>query len=331
MPSFPSVREWRDVDARVFREEIVPAGRPAILRELAADWPAVRTEDPAAYLKRFDQGAPQDAIRAAPEIEGRFGYTPDMAAFNFERGKACVSEVLDHLMAIADDAAPPGIAIQAVPVDIALPGFSAENPMPLTVARPRVWIGNRVVVATHHDVNSNVAVVMAGRRRFTLFPPDQVGNLYLGPFEFTPAGTPISLADPEAPDLERFPRLAEALRYAETADLAPGDALYVPHMWWHHVRSLDPLSILVNYWWDEASTRHPGLAPFNVLLHALLAFEDVPQEQRNAWAAMFAHFVFHADGVPAGHVPEVRRGIQGPMGADTKERLRRQIAAILAR
>jgi hypothetical protein len=331
MPSFPSAREWRDVDARVFREEVVPAGRPAILRGLAAGWSAVRTDDPATYLKNFDRGVPQDALRAAPEVEGRFGYAPDMVGFNFERGKVRVSEILDHLTAIADHAAPPAVATQAVPVDIALPGFSAENPMPLTAAPPRIWIGNRVVVATHHDVNSNIAVVMAGRRRFTLFPPDQVGNLYLGPFEFTPAGTPISLADPEAPDLDRFPRFAEALLHAETAELAPGDALYVPHMWWHHVRSLDPLSVLVNYWWDEAPAPLPGLAPFDALLHAMLAFEDVPQEQRDAWAAMFAHFVFRVDGTPGEHVPEARRGIQGAIGADAKERLRRQMGMMLSR
>lgn len=331
MPSFSSVREWRDVDVRRFREEIVPAGRPAILRGLAADWPAVRTDDPAGYLKRFDTGALQDALQAEPGIEGKIGYTPDMAGFNFERGKARVSEILDHLTAIAADPAPPTVATQAVPVDIALPGFSPENPMPLTIAPPRIWIGNRVAVATHHDVNSNIAVVMAGRRRFTLFPPDQVGNLYLGPFEFTPAGTPISLADPEAPDLDRYPRFAEALRHAEIAELEPGDALYLPHMWWHHVRSLDPLSILVNYWWDEAPARQPGLAPLDAMLHAMLAFEDVPQEQRDAWAAMFAHFVFRSDGPTADHVPEARRGIQGLIGADAKERLRRQMGATLAR
>ena len=69
-------------------------------------------------------------------------------------------------------------------------------------------------VATHQDMNSNIAVVAAGRRRFRLFPPDEVGNLYIGPFEFTPAGTPVSLFDPDEPDLERFPQAAEAMKQA---------------------------------------------------------------------------------------------------------------------
>jgi hypothetical protein len=333
MPSPTPVREWHATDARQFRDEIQPAAQPAILRGVAREWPAVQAADPAAYLKRFDRGSPCDTILAPPTIEGRFGYTPDLTRLNFDRTRLSVSTVLDRLAAAATEAAPPAIAAQAVPVDIVLPGFSAENPMPLPTkpTPPRIWIGNRVAVATHHDVNGNIAVCMAGRRRFTLFPPHQVANLYLGPFEFTPAGTPISLVDPEAPDFARFPRFAAAQEEAQQAELEPGDALYIPHMWWHHVRSLDALSILVNYWFNAAPAPQPGLAPFDVLLHALLAFEGLPQEQRDAWVPMFAHYVFHVDGPPAGHVPEARRGIQGSIPAETKDRLRRQIGQILSR
>jgi hypothetical protein len=118
---------------------------------------------------------------------------------------------------------------------------------------------------------------------------------------------------------------------ARTAELAPGDAIYIPHMWWHHVRSLDSLSILVNYWWDEASAPQPGLAPINALVHALLSFEGLPDNQRAAWRAMFDHFVFHADGDPNAHIPEERRGIRGRLTADAKTRLRRTLGQMLGR
>jgi len=331
-PDHLSVREWRDVDLATLRDEIVPAGMPALLRGLAARWPAVQAEDPAAYLRRLDNGQQQTVIVAPPDVGGRFGYAPDMSRLNFESRKASVSAVLDRLATAVSEISPPAFAVQAIPVETALPGFSEANPMPLApTATPRIWIGNRVAVATHHDLNSNIAVAMAGRRRFTLFPPQQVGNLYLGPFEFTPAGTPISLADPEAPDLARFPRFADALAVAQTVELAPGDALYIPYMWWHHVRSLDPISILVNYWWTETPPAQPGLGPFDAMMHALLAFEGLPREQRDAWAAMFSHFVFQDDGPPADHVPAARRGMQGAISADAKTRLRRQIGQLLSR
>lgn len=293
----------------------------------------VKAADKAAYLKRLDSGAKTEMSIAAPEHEGRLFYTNAMAGLNFTKQPATVSAVLDRIEAAAGAPKPETVAAQAVSIADALPGFTAENrPGFLDAAiQPRIWIGNRVVTATHHDMFSNLAVVVAGRRRFTLFPPDQVANLYVGPFEFTPAGTPASLVDPEAPDLDRFPRAAEAMSQALSAELEPGDAIYIPHMWWHHVRSLDPLSVLVNYWWDEAPAAQPGLAPINALIHAILSFEGLPQEQRGAWQAMFDHFVFHADGDPNAHIPEERRGIRGKLSPESKERLRKTLGQMMVR
>jgi hypothetical protein len=304
-----------------------------VVRSLAADWPMVRAGDRAAYLKRFDSGARTEMSVAAPEHKGRLFYTEGMAGLNFTKQPATVSAVLDRIQAAAAAPEPEAIAAQAVSVADALPGFVQENRLALldSEIQPRIWIGNRVAVATHHDMFSNLAVVVAGGRRFTLFPPDQVANLYIGPFEFTPAGTPASLVDPEAPDFERFPRAAEAMQNALTAELEPGDAIYIPHMWWHHVRSLDALSILVNYWWDGAPVAQPGLAPINALLHALLSFEGLPDEQRAAWKAIFDHFVFHASGDPNAHIPEERRGIRGKLSRESKERLRKTLGQMMVR
>lgn len=313
--------------------ELVSLDRPVVMRRLALDWPIVRADDKAAYLRRFDNGVRIEMSVAAPKHRGRLFYTDDMAGLNFTKQLATISAVLDRLQAAA--ASPDGetIAAQAVSVAETLPGFAEENRLAVFKGsvRAHIWIGNRVVTATHHDMFSNIAVVVAGRRRFTLFPPDQVANLYVGPFEFTPAGTPASLVDPEAPDFDRFPRSAEALAHAHYAELTAGDAIYIPHMWWHHVRSLDELSVLVNYWWDEAPMAQPGLAPINAMIHALLSFEGVPDEQRAAWRAMFDHFVFHANGDPSAHIPEACRGVRGALSAESKARLRRTLAQMMGR
>jgi mannose-6-phosphate isomerase-like protein (cupin superfamily) len=307
--------------------------RPVVVRGLAAGWPIVRSPDKAAYLRRVDSGATTEMSVAAPEHAGRLFYTGEMSGLTFARERSTVSGVLDRLAIAANASEPETIAAQAVSVAEALPGFTTENRLALfgQPVEPRIWIGNRAVTATHHDMFSNIAVVVAGRRRFTLFPPGQVANLYIGPFEFTPAGTPASLVDPEAPDLDRYPRAAEAMVHALTSELAPGDAIYIPHMWWHHVRSFDELSILVNYWWDEAPAPQPGLAPINALLHALLSFESLPDEQRSAWQAIFDHFVFHANGDPNAHIPEARRGVRGRLSEESKARLRRTLGQMMGR
>lgn len=303
---------------------------PAVIRGLAAEWPAVRAADPAAYLAGFDRGAPITLTIAPPEAEGRIFYTPDLTELGFRREAGTLTTLFERLAAVANDPAPSTLAAQAVMVPEALPGFAEANPLDLVPegVAPRIWIGNRVRVATHHDMNSNIAVVMAGRRRFTLFPPEQAPNLYIGPFEFNPAGTPVSLFDPDAPDLARYPRAAEAMATALMTELAPGDAIFIPHMCWHHVRSLDPVSILVNYWWDEAPPRQPGLAPIDAMAHAILTFSDLPENQRDAWRAMFEAFVFAPD---ASHIPRARRGLRGELSEETKVRLRRQIGQMMAR
>jgi oxalate decarboxylase/phosphoglucose isomerase-like protein (cupin superfamily) len=58
-----------------------------------------------------------------------------------------------------------------------------------------------------------------------------------------------------APDFDKFPRFADALDSAEEAELSPGDAIFIPRDWFHHVESLERFNILVNYWWDAASDR----------------------------------------------------------------------------
>jgi hypothetical protein len=167
--------------------------------------------------------------------------------------------------------------------------------------------------------------VVAGRRRFTLFPPDQLSNLYAGPFDFTLSGPPVSMVDLRNPDLDRYPRFAQALEQAQVAELGPGDALYIPYFWWHHVESLESFNVLVNYWWNPARTL--GGSPFDVLLHGILTLRDLPPAQREAWRIVFDHYVFQRSGDPMAHLPPEHRGMLGPM---TPERAR-EIKAILVK
>lgn len=64
-----------------------------------------------------------------------------------------------------------------------------------------------------------------------------------------------------APDLDRYPLFARALEEAQEAELLPGDAIFIPRNWWHHVEALEKFNVLVNYWWDateDGAQRAPG-------------------------------------------------------------------------
>ena len=328
------------LSAERFRDEIVPAARPLVMRGLLADWPAVRAgrEGPLAlaeYLRRHDRGIGVKAKVAPPEARGRFFYDDDLTGFNFRKETMPVSTALDSLLASASEAAPAALAIQSIQARHVLPGFDLDNVMPLLPesAAPRLWLGSAVTVAAHYDPADNIACVVAGQRRFTLFPPEQVGNLYPGPFELTIAGPIVSMVDFDAPDLKLYPGFPEAMKAALVADLDPGDALYIPCMWWHHVRSTAPINMLVNYWWDAPNNSHgPGI---DALLHAMLAIKGLPEPHRAAWRALFAHYIFQDDGPPGAHLPADRRGVQGeltPMAAQSlRETLGRSLGGNQAR
>jgi len=334
--AIPPVKVAENVTFEKFRDEILPGNAPVVLKGVVAHWPAVRdgaksSHAMADYLRRFDQGRPVETIFGSPDIEGKFFYNQRLDGLNFERRPETVGNSVDRILSLKDRKRPPSIYIQSVPIRDCLPGFAYENTLSLVdpSVAPRIWIGNRLTVQTHFDLSENIACVVAGRRRFTLFPPSQTPNLYPGPFELTLAGPPVSMVKLDDPDLEKYPRFREAVKAALTADLVPGDAIYVPYFWWHHVRTLDDLNILVNYWWNEAQ---PDLgSPFDALLHAILAIRDMPERQRAAWHTMFEYYAFGLNGDPVAHLPPAARGALGAHDPHMRQQIRMMLLGSVGR
>lgn len=300
-------------DAATFAASIAPLYRPVVMRGLVADWPVVAagragSRAIADYLKPLDSGKPTTVFSTPPGLDGRFFYAPDMRGLNFSMQQVTLTQLLDTLVELDGRPNPPGLYAGATPTMQSAAGFARANVMPLATpgGEPRIWIGNATQASTHYDGSHNIACVVAGKRRFTLFPPEQIANLYIGPVDRTPAGQPVSMVDLMKPDLDRFPRFVEAWNHAVYADLEPGDAIYIPALWWHHVRSTDALNVLVNYWYRHG----PDTAPFAAVMHALLVIRELPQPERSAWRAWFEHYVFSDDAPDAvTHLPDYARGV----------------------
>jgi hypothetical protein len=285
-----------------------------VLRGLTADWPLVQAAkqssvEAESYILQFDSGQQLTAYRGEPEIDGRIFYNQDFSGFNFERIRLPLAEVFENLRQYSSEAKPPTLYVGSTMVDNWLPELRRDNDLVLEGQDPLVsiWIGNRSRIAAHYDFPTNIACSVAGRRRFTLFPPEQLENLYVGPIDFTPAGQSISFVDFANPDFEAYPKFREALQAAQVVELEPGDAILIPSMWWHHVESLDDINILINYWWRNTPA-YMG-TPVNVLQHAIMGIRELPPEQREAWREIFDHYVFNADDEKYQHIPEPARGV----------------------
>jgi hypothetical protein len=329
-----------DVAATAFDPAaLVEQQQPVVLRGLVRDWPMVRAgldgaDAAIAYLKSFYRGTAVVGYRGAPEIGGRFFYDESGTAMNFTASRVLLDAYLDRMRASLDNDQAESLYVGSTDLDTYLPGFRAENDLALTGfgrATPlaSIWIGNRTTAATHFDMSNNVACCLVGRRRFTVFPPEQIANLYPGPLEPTPGGQVVSMVDPRAPDLARYPRFAEALAAAQVVELEPGDVLVYPALWWHNVEARDGFNVMVNYWWNAAPRFMDS--PMNTVLHGLLSLRDRPDSEKQAWRALFDYYVFGPAEQAGAHLPEPARGALAPLDDLAARRLRAQLLQRLNR
>ncbi len=312
------------------------SNRPFIVRDLARDWPLVRAglegggAAARAYLLRFARDRRFEVNVGEPGQGGRLFYDEQLG-MNFRSGRASLADIFAGIDANADKPDAPLIYLSSVSVHDYFDGLHDANHVELfgRETRDSIWIGTRTEIAAHNDIPDNLAVCAVGQRQFTLFPPESFADLYLGPLENTPAGRPVSMVDFADPDEASYPRFKAALERAQIAKLNPGDALFIPSMWYHHVEALDAFNVLVNYWWRETPVFLGD--PEQALLHAILSVRDLPEAARTRWKALFDHYVFGWDDASSSHLPKDKRGILDRLNPESAARLRAFLLRSLSR
>lgn len=316
-----------------FRREVVEGCRPVILRALVSDWPVVLAggRSPAAfkeYVLQFDSGGQVEAFIGDPDIAGKYYYSADLRGFNFQRRRMSFAGALDAIVSTVGRPDGASVYLGSVPIDECLPGFSTQNPLAvLPGIAARIWLGHASNVSAHYDTFDNVACVVAGTRRFTFFPPEAIADLYVGPIDYTMAGQPVSLAASAPADDERFPRFRKVKEQALVAELNPGDAMYIPKLWWHQVEATASFNGLVNYWWDAFSIGSD--APATGLLLSMITIAERPPQERRAWKAFFDYYVFRSNGHPLAHLPADQHGVLGPLKPHNYGRIRARLMRLL--
>lgn len=127
--------------------------------------------------------------------------------------------------------------------ELELPEWNLESDV---IRQTNLWVGGAgCVTPLHYDHAPNFLVQLRGRKQLTMFSPKDSSYLYPSKKE---GGIHLSEIDMEELDIDQHPLFVNAQPYHLI--LEPGDVLFIPPGWWHHVRSLD-MCISVNYWWNR--------------------------------------------------------------------------------
>ena len=320
-------KKIEEIDSAEFSLDILKSNHPIVIRGIVSDWPIVKKssdsiEKISEYLLYFYESDRIIAFASKSEAGNKFTYGKNNNQMSFEQLESTLDLVLDTINQSQNLSNPATIYMGSTTLDYVLPGFDNDNNFFIGDVNPlkSIWVGNQTIVPPHFDVPDNIAFVCAGTRKFTLFPPSQLENMYIGPLELTPAGQPISLVDIENPDFEKFPKFKEAQSYGQSALLEPGDGIFIPSLWWHQVQSFGDLNILINYWWRDIPSYMGN--PMDALMHSIISLRDLPEHQKLNWLNMFNHYVFNFDKKNFGHIPDELNGSHKEINDDLAKDLR---------
>lgn len=313
-------------------DELFKANEPVILKDLVSSWSLVSAgkvspDNAMNLLQKQSSGDPVRVFTAPSAAKGRFFYNDDLTGFNYKSEQGDLTEIFSQIREGKNNSEHPYYYMNSLTLDQCFPGLRENNDLvfdhdaflnnqPLS----KVWVGTESIAAAHYDVPSNLACCVLGDRRFTLFPPEQIHNLYPGPLDPTPGGQVVSMVDLKNPDFDRFPNVRKALDAAVIVDLEPGDAVYYPSMWWHQVEALSPFNIMINFWWLMTPGHMDN--PLDVVMHAMMALRDRPESEKKAWQEIFNYYIFGSAETPRKHLPLAAQGALAELTQNSARQLR---------
>jgi LPS sulfotransferase NodH len=221
-----------------FRDRYYAANRPVVLAGLISHWPAIAAWMPAELKRKAGEQTVEAMTHRnadpAYEMNGRKHRTElrfaDFVDMVYGAG------VTNDVYLVANNAFFERPAGEALLADIS--GIP-EYLNPLTDRRRyHLWFGPAgTTTPLHHDTSNILLAQVVGRKHYRLVPAAQWEYVYNTRGVF-------SDVDCERPDLERYPLFRNATVIDVTVE--PGDVLFMPVGWWHHVRALD-VSMTVSF------------------------------------------------------------------------------------
>jgi hypothetical protein len=235
-----------------FLNEYYSQNRPVILTDVCRDWPA-RTRWTTDYLAKVLGGVDVE-VMAGRDLDPDYEINADshkvMMPFDEYVAKVEATNSGNDLYLVANN----GLLErpEAAPLwdDFELDERFLTNDR--AAKRAFLWLGPAgTVTPLHHDTMNVMFNQVDGWKHFILIPSVDQWRLYNHLAVY-------SKVDPLAPDLDQYPLFAEARQIH--LDIGPGESLFIPAGWWHHVVALEA-SISVSFtnfaFFNDIEWEHP--------------------------------------------------------------------------
>lgn len=228
-----------------FLERYYSANRPVVIEGLMERWDAVRRWTPE-YLKETygDREVMAETDRAVEPHWRVFlkGQAKPWRFGDYVDAVVAAGETNELYMTASDRLFwQPGMASLLDDIEI-LPGFLDPDAIERKIS---FWFGPKGTVSPLHRDDVNVMFCQVrGRKRVRLVSSAQLHRVYNERSFF-------SEVDLDHPDPERFPRF-DGVRVLDGV-IGPGEVLFIPVGWWHHVTALDvSISVaMTNFVWPN--------------------------------------------------------------------------------
>jgi ribosomal protein L16 Arg81 hydroxylase len=230
-PSATGVERCAVLPAHEFLERYYSTNRPVILQGVIESWPASTCWNPGYLRERCGSETVQvmQTRESDPDFElNSESHKSSIRFADYVDMVTAAGESNDFYL-VANNRFMERPGVQRLLDDIG-PLPDILDPRKLT-ARTFLWFGpGGTVTPLHHDPVNVLLVQVTGRKTVTLIAPDQTHLVYneIGVYSRVDCGDP---------DLERWPLFGKVNALGVT--LEPGEALFIPVGWWHHVRALD--------------------------------------------------------------------------------------------
>lgn len=217
-----------------FYSEYIRPNKPVVLRGLARHLQAFETWTDEYLLKHWANKKVEVELNKT-ETRGGRATSMTLEQFMNEMYRDSRKHELYAIVSFDED--------QRVKSDVVMP--SPTNCKEISPQSLTLWLSSGGTTSVlHQDDAENFLMLLDGHKKVMLVHQDESERMY-APIAEAVGTSPVHQ---ESVDLVNFPRFGN-IPWLK-GELGPGDALYIPHTYWHQVNSFGR-NVALNMWWGH--------------------------------------------------------------------------------